>query len=122
MTTSCKILAEKYEDGPQIPLDAIYSTPKASYVLLNGGEGLVKQEVKVHIVNETSALISNGLKEGDKIYLSLPSDTSGLKFISLNQKNEKVPRQLLTIDTAFVRKLKQQAAVQNQAQPQPSTH
>jgi len=120
MTTSCKILAEKYEDGPQIPLDAIYSTPKASYVFLNSGEGLVKQEVKVHTVNETSALISNGLREGDKIYLSLPSDTNGLKFISLSQKNERVPRQLPTIDTAFVRKLKQQAIAQNQ--PQPTSH
>jgi hypothetical protein len=122
MTTSCKILAEKYEDALQIPLDAIYSTPKTSYVLLNGHEGLVRQELKVYTVNETSALISNGLKEGDKIYLSLPSDTSGLKYIPLSPKNERVPRQLLTIDTAFVRKLKQQAAAQGQNQPQPVAH
>ncbi len=105
MTTSCQILTENYANALQIPLEAIYNDPRASYVFKADHGRPVKQQIKVLTVNETNALISNGLKEGDQVYLTLPSDTTGLKLVKLNPKEAVTPRQLVTIDTAMVRRL-----------------
>lgn len=105
MTTSCRILTEKYHNALQVPLEAIYNDHQLSYVFKSDNGSLVKQQIRVQAVNETTALISNGLKAGDKVYLSLPADTSGLALVKLNPKNEVVLHQLVTIDTALVRKL-----------------
>lgn len=105
MTTSCRILSEMFDKGLQIPLEAIYNDHKSSFVFADDHGHLAKKEVKILTVNETSALISNGLTEGEKVYLSLPDDTSGLKLVALDAKNLVVPQQLSTIDTAMVKRM-----------------
>ncbi|GAA4303893.1 efflux RND transporter periplasmic adaptor subunit [Compostibacter hankyongensis] len=114
MTTSCRISSEMYDQGLQIPLEAIYNDHNSSFVFTGDNGRVTKQEVKILTVNETSALISNGLSEGDKIYLSLPADTSGLKLVAVEPKNQMVPRQLSTIDTAMVRRMR---AEESQEEP-----
>ena len=115
MTTSCRILSEMFDQGLQIPLEAIYNDQKSSFVFCNDNNHVTKREVKILSVNETSALISNGLREGEKVYLSLPADTSGLQLIALNPKNEVAPPRMLTIDTAMVRQMKEEE--DNQDEP-----
>ena len=115
MTTSCKILTERYESVLQLSLEAIYSDQKNSFVFKNQNGQIIKQEVKIHAVNETSALISNGLKEGDKVYLSLPADTSGLQFVKLDPNKQMAPKQLVTIDTLLTSKLKKQSASESKS-------
>lgn len=110
MTASCQILAEKYEKVLQVPLDAIYTAQKTSFVFKRDGNQAVRQEVKVHTVNETSALIINGLKDGDALYYSMPSDTSGLALKTIDPKKATVPKQMVQIDSVLVKQLKQQAA------------
>ncbi|HEY6082236.1 MAG TPA: hypothetical protein VIU45_02190, partial [Chitinophagaceae bacterium] len=108
MTTSCQILTEKYDNALQVPLEAIYNDPRASYVFRSDNGRPVKQQIKVLTVNETNALIANGLKAGDKVYLSLPSDTTGLKLVKLDPKEAVIPHQLVTIDTSMVRRLNEE--------------
>lgn len=104
MTTSCRILSESYRDGLQIPLEAIYNNKNESYVfkLVNGHP--VEQQIKVAAVNEVNALIVNGLKPDDKIYLSLPPDTSGLNMVALNPKDKVPLNPVNTIDSAWVQR------------------
>lgn len=103
MTTSCRILSESYRDGLQIPLEAIYNNKKESYVfkLVNGRPQ--EQQIGVAAVNETSALISNGLSAGEKVFLSLPADTSGLRPVALNPANKIPLHPVETIDSTWVR-------------------
>ncbi len=109
MTASCKILTGKYQNVLQVPLDAIYTSQQTTYVFKKGDGGLVKQEVKVFAVNESSALIVNGLNEGDRLYYSLPSDTTGLKINHIDSSKSIIPQQMVKIDSALVKQLKQQA-------------
>lgn len=106
MTTSCRILSESYQNGLQIPLEAIYNNRHDSYVfkLVNGRP--VEQQIQVAAVNETSALLSNGLKPGEKVFLSLPADTSGLNWIALNPADKLTLHPVNTIDSAWVREHK----------------
>lgn len=104
MTASCKILSKEYKSGLQIPLEAIHNYKNKSYVFKSEHGHTVKQEINVLAVNKTSALITNGLKVGEEIYLSLPADTTGLDLIALNPKIKNVPKQLTTIDTSLLHK------------------
>lgn len=106
MTTSCRILSESYKDGLQIPLEAIYNNKHETYVFKSENGKTVEQQIKIAAVNETSALISNGLKEGDRVYLSLPADTSGLKLIALNPRNKTQLQPVNTIDSTWVKEHK----------------
>jgi multidrug efflux pump subunit AcrA (membrane-fusion protein) len=115
MTASCRIQAEKYEKVLQVPLDAIYSGQQTSFVFKRGANGLIKQEVKVFTVNENAALISNGLQEGDRLYYSLPADTSGLQLVKADSTKAITPKQLVQIDTALVKQLKEQAGKESKS-------
>ncbi|HRP33557.1 MAG TPA: efflux RND transporter periplasmic adaptor subunit [Agriterribacter sp.] len=107
MTVSCKIAAEKYRDALQLPLETIYNDANGSFIFKRTGGSLVKQYVKVFTVNESNALITNGLKEGDRVYHSLPSDTTGLKIFKPDSTAEVKPRQLILIDSAEAKRLKE---------------
>lgn len=105
MTASCRILTGKFENALQVPLDAIFTTQQTSYVFKKEAGKLVKQQVKVHAVNETAALIINGLREGDQLYYSLPGDTTGLKLLMVDSTKAVVPKQLVTIDSAVIKQM-----------------
>lgn len=109
MTVSCKIAAEKYRDALQLPLETIYNDANGSFIFKRTGGSLVKQYVKVFTVNESNALITNGLTEGDRVYHSLPSDTTGLKIFKPDSTAEVKPRQLILIDSAEAKRLKEKA-------------
>src|SRR5699024_2125214 len=106
MTTSCKILSKKYKNGLQIPLEAIHNDQSKSFVFKLVNAHPVKQQIKVAAVNETDALLSNGLEKGDKVFLSLPKDTSGLNWIALNPKDQIPLQPMETKDTVWLHKKK----------------
>ncbi|MFT3702600.1 MAG: efflux RND transporter periplasmic adaptor subunit [Agriterribacter sp.] len=116
MTVSCKIATEKYKDVLQIPLESIYNDAKGSFVFKRVDGSLVKQYIKVHTVNESNALISNGLQAGDIIYHSLPSDTTGLKALKFDSTKDSKPQQLILIDSTEVKRLKNQADKDSKSQ------
>ncbi len=116
MTVSCKIATEKYKDALQVPLEALYNDANGSFIFKRADGSLVKQYVKVYTVNESNALITNGLKEGDRIYHNLPSDTTGLKMFKPDSTSEIKPQQLIRIDTADAKRLKDQAGKESKTQ------
>lgn len=103
MTASCKILSKEYKNGLQIPLEAIHNYQNRSYVFVREKGHAVKQEINVLAVNKTSALVVNGLSADQEVYLSLPSDTSGMDLIALNPKDKVIPQQSTTIDTSLLK-------------------
>lgn len=109
MTVSCRIAAEKYEDVLQVPLDAILNDANGSFVYQRTQGRPVKQYVKIFAVNESNALVSNGLKEGDMVYHTLPSDTTGVKVMQQDSTLEAIPKQLIFIDSTEAKKIKEQA-------------
>jgi len=81
MTTSCRVHADTYLDALSIPLEAINTDKFLSYVFVRQDGKLVRRQIKIGAVNETDALVYAGVREGDEIYLTAPSDTAGVKFI-----------------------------------------
>lgn len=81
MTTSNRIIIEKYKDVVSVPLEAINAEKKVSYAWVKDGGKLIKQEVKIAALNDMSALIYAGLKAEDEVYLSLPPDTIGEELV-----------------------------------------
>jgi len=81
MTTSNTIHVEEYKNILSVPLEAVTTAKKRSYVWVKEGGGFKKQEVKVGAVNDVSALVYAGLKKENVVYLTTPADTSGVEFI-----------------------------------------
>jgi len=50
-------------------------------------------------MNETSAVVINGVKLEDKLYLSIPVDTTGLKWEFLNEELAEAKTAEKTTDT-----------------------
>jgi RND family efflux transporter MFP subunit len=86
MTTSNTIHIEQYKEAMSIPLEALTTDKSISYVWKKKGGKFEKKEVLVAALNDQSALIYAGLESGDEVYLSTPSDTSGIDLEKIAQK------------------------------------
>lgn len=95
MTTSNQIITKEYDDVLYIPLETVYSNDSVSYVFRKSG---VKQIVVLGEANENFIIVEKGLKAGDELYLSMPSQPElfrfeGLEFIpELKQRKEEKAR------------------------------
>lgn len=73
MTTSNKIIAHVLADAIFIPLESLHSqSDSITYVFKKSTGSVEKQEIIVGETNANEAVVLVGLKEGDKVYLSLP--------------------------------------------------
>jgi hypothetical protein len=84
MTTSNVIHIEEYKNVLSVPLEAVNTEKKRSYVWVKNGAGHKKQEVKVGAVNDVNALIYSGLEKENTVYLTAPADTIGSEFLPAN--------------------------------------
>lgn len=83
MTTSCKIHAGSYKNVLSLPLEALNNDKNSSFVYKKQGNSWTRQQVWVAAVNETSGLISAGLKSGEEVVLAGLADTSGLERVAV---------------------------------------
>lgn len=75
MTTSNKIITLVMDSALYVPLECLHShADSISYVFKSNG---TKQEVMLGETNANDAVILAGLTEGERLYLSLPSNTDG---------------------------------------------
>jgi len=81
MTTSCRVRAGTYPNVLSIPLEAINNEKAGSYVFTRQEGRLVRQQIRVGAVNETDALVYAGLAADAEVYLTVPADTTGARFI-----------------------------------------
>lgn len=90
MTTSNTIIASVIEDALSVPLEALHSQGDTLvYVFKKSTLAVNKQEVKVGASNANEAVILEGLAEGDRVLLSLPSKPESKKMVFLSE-NEQV--------------------------------
>ena len=90
MTTSNKIITTVFQEATYIPLEALHTFQDSiTYVFLKDGLGYQKHEVLVGETNANHAQIAMGLKEGQSVYLSIPSSSLDEEIVLLNQLDGK---------------------------------
>jgi hypothetical protein len=89
MTTGNSIITSTIGSVISVPIEAIQNGGNKSFVYKKSGSKIIKQEIKTGAFNENSAVISEGLNEEDEVFISMPSDTSGVDFISLSSTPKK---------------------------------
>lgn len=86
MTTANEILVAKLDDALSIPLECVHTEGTTTFVFKKDGGSIVKQEVKLGQVNESSAVVLAGITQKDQMYLSSPADADKMKMVSLASK------------------------------------
>lgn len=84
MTTSNVIDAMTLPDTLFIPLESVFTNDSLQYVYKVDHGDVVKQIVDLGDANENYVLIKDGLKEGDKVYLSAPQEADNEKYEGLD--------------------------------------
>jgi multidrug efflux pump subunit AcrA (membrane-fusion protein) len=84
MTTSNMILVSTVKDALSVPLEAVHPATKEgkniSYVFKKSGSGLIRQQVELGEMNDIAVVVLQGLEEKERVLLTFPPDTSGLKW------------------------------------------
>ncbi|MEZ4775856.1 MAG: HlyD family efflux transporter periplasmic adaptor subunit [Bacteroidia bacterium] len=93
MTTSNEILVDSRESTLYLPLECLHAADSISFVFKETPSGLVRQEVISGLMNDNHVEILHGVDLKDKIFLSFPSDTTGLPFIPLENTKLEASRQ-----------------------------
>jgi multidrug efflux pump subunit AcrA (membrane-fusion protein) len=86
MTTANEILVAKLDDALAIPLECVHTEGTTTFVFKKDGGSIVKQEVKLGQVNESSAVVLAGISQKDQMFLSSPADADKMKMVSLAAK------------------------------------
>lgn len=89
MTTSNRIKIASVENALSVPLETIHAEDSLTFVYKREGLDVVLQEVKIGLVNENEVIIERGLNDKDELYLSVPSDTSGIDQIRISSDGVK---------------------------------
>lgn len=101
MTTSNKIVAKVINDAMFIPLECLHSqSDSITYVFLKEGIKTIKQEVMVGETNSNDVVILAGLKQNDKVYLSVPAgfNDEPVKFLKEMDGKRKKQEQDSVVD------------------------
>lgn len=91
MTTSNRILVEKFNDVVYVPLEAVHSQGDTlNYIIKKAGIGYSKKEVIVGAYNENEIIISEGLKPEEEILLTVPDGVDDLIVDRLTLETRKI--------------------------------
>jgi RND family efflux transporter MFP subunit len=83
MTTSNNILINEIANKLIIPLEAVFAEGNTSFVYLQKGNSVEKQQVKLGKSNDEEVIVEKGLKEGEVVYLSAPESAKEQKITTL---------------------------------------
>ncbi len=84
MTTSNKILTFERKDVLSVPLESIFSKDSITYVYQKSGFSINKKQVIIGDSNNDSVIITEGLAEGDIVYLNKPEGYEKEQIAKLN--------------------------------------
>jgi HlyD family secretion protein len=74
MTTSNRIIVDEIDSVLFVPLECLHSQyDSITYVFKKTGVNIAKQEVEIGPSNSNEVVVLNGLKPGDRVFLSLPA-------------------------------------------------
>jgi len=83
MTTANEILVAKLDSVISLPLECVHTEGPTTFVYKRNGGSIVKQEVKLGMLNENAAVVQSGIGEQDEIFLTTPPESGKLKIIPL---------------------------------------
>ena len=86
MTTSNTIVVAEIPEALYIPLETIHTQDSLTYVFARRGGRTVRQEVHLGLLNENEVIVEDGLTVEDRLYLSLPTDTTGMDLRRLERQ------------------------------------
>lgn len=81
MTTKNIIITSVIPGVLFLPIESVHTSDSISFVYKSSGQ--VRQQVKTGLSNENQIIITEGLKEGDEVYLSPPEDAIKWKLLKL---------------------------------------
>ena len=58
-----------------------------SFVYKKSGSSLTKQEIYLGALNETDGIVYGGVRKGDLVLLTLPTDTTGISLSKITAKS-----------------------------------
>lgn len=85
MTTSNEIITDTFHNVVYLPLECI-QTDTISFVYAKDKSQTVKKEVITGLSNDNQIVIEEGLQPGEQVFLSIPENTSDLKFIPIDSE------------------------------------
>jgi HlyD family secretion protein len=97
MTSSNEIVTRVMDSVLFVPLEAVHADDSITYVYTRAGQ---RQIVVLGESNENHIIVEEGLKKGERLYLSLPGDPDAFPFTGLElidvikQKKEKEQKML----------------------------
>lgn len=98
MTTSNAIIANEVTEALFIPLEAVHvANDSINYVYLHNG---TKQEIKLGLANANEVIVDLGLKEGERVYLSMPKGSREQPIKLLQELNGKRSNQLANSESS----------------------
>jgi hypothetical protein len=80
MTTGIVVETFPLDSALAISLEALHNEDSVPYVFRQSGGGAVKQEVETGAVSDDEVVVVRGLKEGDRVLLTVPKDAAGMKL------------------------------------------
>ncbi len=80
MTTSNEVITEVLDSVLFVPLEAVHANDSLTFVYTRTGE---KQIVVLGESNENNIVVEMGLKKGQKLYLSLPTEPETFEYTGL---------------------------------------
>lgn len=90
MTTSNKIIANEVAEALYVPLECLHSDhDTVTYVFKQSGASMVKQEVIVGETNSNEAVVTGGISENDRLFLSVPNGNEDMSVNLLPELNGK---------------------------------
>jgi len=109
MTTSNRIIVNEINDVLYVPLECLHSEADSiAFVYKKSGINIIKQEIQVGKTNTDESIISKGLEEGDRVYLSVPqgqedkkvkllTELNGLRNLQKKENTKPEPAKTMTI-------------------------
>jgi HlyD family secretion protein len=90
MTTSNRIIAHVVADALYLPLECLHNEADSiTFVYIRDGINTYKQEIIVGETNANEAVVTAGVAENDRVYLSVPAGTEGEDVRLLPEMNGK---------------------------------
>jgi RND family efflux transporter MFP subunit len=79
MTTANEILTSSVPNVLYVPLEAVFSDAGYQYVYKKDGSRIVRKMIEAGSMNDNEIIVRRGLTKDDVVYLTPPTDTTGIK-------------------------------------------
>lgn len=83
MTTANEILVARLDSVLSVQLECVHTEGQTTFVYKKSGRGIVRQEVKLGLLNDNAVVVLAGVKDDDKLLLTTPPEAGSLETVHL---------------------------------------